>query len=145
MGAVAAQAQQAVQLGILIGLFHGGDFVNVVVLHHAHHLERGALCAQNGAAQRQDAAEVVLAHFLIVAVDEAAVAVQDAHDLHILTHAGVQCFCYAADGGVQTRTVAAGGQDSNTFFHSKALFHLVFSAGRAAQNKVCPGSCLFII
>ena len=31
-----------------MGLFHGGDFVNVVVLHHAHHLERGALCAQNG-------------------------------------------------------------------------------------------------
>ena len=38
----------------------------------------------------------------------------------------------AADGGVQTRTVAAGSQDSNTFFHSKALFHLVFSAARSA-------------
>ncbi len=84
------------------------------------------------AAQRQDAAEIVLAHLLVVAVDQAAVSVQDANDLHVIAHAGIQCFCYAADGGVQTRTVAAGSQDSNTFFHSKALFHLVFSAARSA-------------
>ena len=68
----------------------------------------------------------------IVRIDQAAVSVQDANDLHVIAHAGIQCFCYAADGGVQTRTVAAGSQDSNTFFHSKALFHLVFSAARSA-------------
>ena len=50
MGAVAAQTQQAVQLGGLVGLFHGGDLINVVVLHHTHHLKGGALGAQNGAA-----------------------------------------------------------------------------------------------
>ena len=132
VGAIAAQAQQAVQLGFLVGLFHGGNFINVVVLHHTHHFKGGALGAQNGAAQRQDAAEIVLAHLLVVAVDQATVSVQDANDLHVIAHAGIQCFCYAADGGVQTRTVAAGGQDSNTFFHSKALFHLVFSAARSA-------------
>ena len=132
VGAIAAQAQQAVQLGFLVGLFHGGNFINVVVLHHTHHLKRRALGAQNGAAQRQDAAEIVLAHLLVVAVNQAAVSVQDANDLHVIAHAGIQCFCYAADGGVQTRTVAAGSQDSNTFFHSKALFHLVFSAARSA-------------
>jgi hypothetical protein len=132
VGAIAAQAQQAVQLGFFVGLFHGGNFINVVVLHHTHHFKGGALGAQNGAAQRQDAAEIVLAHLLVVAVDQAAVSVQDANDLHVIAHAGIQCFCYAADGGVQTRTVAAGSQDSNTFFHSKALFHLVFSAARSA-------------
>ena len=41
---------QAVQLGFLVGLFHGGDLINVVVLNHTHQLEGGALGAQNGAA-----------------------------------------------------------------------------------------------
>ena len=50
VGAVAAQTQQAVQLCRLVGLFHGGDLINVVVLHHTHQLEGGALGAQNGAA-----------------------------------------------------------------------------------------------
>ena len=135
VGAIAAQAQQAVQLGFLVGLFHGGDFINVVVLHHAHHFKGGALGAQNGAAQRQDAAEVVLTHLFVIAVDETAVAVQDAHDLHILAHAGIQRFGYAADGGVQTRTITAGGQDSNTFFHSKALFHLLFSTAHSGSES----------
>ena len=50
VGAVAAQTQQAVQLRRLVGLFHSGDFINVVILHHTHQLEGGALGAQNGAA-----------------------------------------------------------------------------------------------
>ena len=50
VGAVAAQTQQTVQLCRLVGLFHGGDLINVVVLHHTHQLEGGALGAQNGAA-----------------------------------------------------------------------------------------------
>ena len=128
VGAIAAQAKQAVQLGVLVGLFHGGHFIDVVILHHAHHFKRRALGAQDGAAQGQNAAEIVLGHLLVVPVDQAAVAVQDADDLHVVTHAGVQCFCYTADGGVQARTVAAGGQDTNTFFHSKALFPLSFRA-----------------
>ena len=126
--AIAAQAKQAVQLGVLVGLFHGGHFIDVVILHNAHHFKRRALGAQDGAAQGQNAAEIVLGHLLVVPVDQAAVAVQDADDLHVVTHAGVQCFCYTADGGVQARTVAAGGQDTNTFFHSKALFPLSFRA-----------------
>ena len=100
VGAVAAQTQQTVELCGFVGLFHGGDLINVVVLHHTHQLEGGALGAQNGAAQGQDAAEVVLVHLTVVAVDQAAVTVGDAHDLHVIPHAGVQCFCNAADGGV---------------------------------------------
>ena len=51
VGAIAAQAKQAVQLGVLVGLFHGGHFIDVVILHHAHHFKRRALGAQDGAAQ----------------------------------------------------------------------------------------------
>ena len=134
MGAVAAQAEQAVQLCVLVGLFHGRDFIDLVVLDHAHQLEGGALGAQNGAAQCQDAAEVILAHLPVLAVDQAVVAVQDAHDLHIITHPGIQCLCHAANGCVQARAVAAGGQDANTFFHlTNPSFPLDLSRRRAGD------------
>ena len=127
VGAVAAEAEQAVQLGVLVGLFHGGDLVDLVLFHHAHELEGGALGAEDGAAQRQDAAEIVLGHLLVIAGDEAVVAVEDAHDLDVLAEPCIQGLCHAADGGVQAGTVAAGGQDANTFFHlAKSLFPLIF-------------------
>ena len=80
-----------------------------------HHLEGGALGAQNGAAQGQQAAEIVRLHLLVVAVDQAVIAVQDADDLDVFAHADVERFRHAADGRVQTGAVAAGGQDANTF------------------------------
>ena len=70
--------------------------------------------------------------FTFVAVDQAAVTVGDAHDLHVISHAGVQCFCNAADGGVQARTIAARSQDTNTFFHSNTLFH--YHSGKAERS-----------
>ena len=50
VGAVAAQTKQAVQLCVLVGLFHGGDLVDLVLFHYPHHLKRGAFGAQDGAA-----------------------------------------------------------------------------------------------
>ena len=136
VGAVAAQAEQAVQPGFLVGLFHGGHLVHVVVFHHPHHLEGGALGAQNGAAQRQDAPEVVLLHLLVVPGDEAVVPVQDAHDLHVVAHAGVQGFCHAADGSVQARAVAAGGQDADTFFHIRIPSFPLILPARAGNYQL---------
>ncbi len=78
-------------------------------------------------AQRQDAAEIVLAHLLVFTGDEAVVAVQDAHDLDVLAEPCIQGFGHAADGGVQAGTVAAGGQDTNTFFHIEQPSFLPFS------------------
>ena len=127
VGAVAAEAEQTVELGVLVGLFHGRDLVDLVLFHHAHQLEGGALGAEDGAAQRQDAAEIVLAHLLVFAGDEAVVAVQDAHDLDVLAEPCIQGFGHAADGGVQAGTVAAGGQDTNTFFHIEQPSFLPFS------------------
>ena len=135
VGAVAAQAEQTVELCVLIGLLHGCDLVDLVFFHNAHQLEGGALGAQNGAAQRQDAPEVVFRHLLVVAGDQAMVAVQDAHDLDAVAHSGIQSFCHAADGGVQAGAVAAGGQDANTFFH--LVISLVFSEFPTRAGKVC--------
>ena len=130
VGAVAAEAEQTVELGVLVGLFHGRDLVDLVLFHHAHQLEGGALGSEDGAAQRQDAAEIVLAHLLVFAGDEAVVAVQDAHDLDVLAEPSIQGFGHAADGGVQAGTVAAGGQDTNTFFHIEQPSFLPFSLRR---------------
>ena len=77
---------------------------------------------------------VILAHLPVFAVDQAVVAVQDAHDLHIITHPGIQCLCHAANGCVQARAVAAGGQDANTFFHlTNPSFPLDLSRRRAGD------------
>src|SRR5699024_92087 len=131
VGAVAAQTEQAVQLEVVVGLFHGGDLVDLVLLNDLHHLEGGALGAQNGAAQGQQAAEIVRLHLLVVAVDQAVIAVQDADDLDIFAHADVERFRHAADGRVQTGAVAAGGQDANTFLHDKPSFHFACRVPRA--------------
>ena len=126
-----------VQPGVLVGLLHGGNFIDVVVLHNAHHLEGRALGAEDGAAQRQDAPEVVLRHLFVVARDEAVVAVEDAHDLNIVAHAGVQRLGYAADGRIQARAVAAGGQDTNTFFHfANPSFPQFYPHGRGNSDTI---------
>ena len=135
MGAVAAQTQQTVELCVLVGLFHGGDLVDLVLLDHAHHLKRGALGAEDGTAQSQDAAEVVLGHILEIAVDQAMISVQDTNDLHVVPHAGVQRFGDAADGRVQARAVTAGSEDTNTFFQCKSLFSFFLSGDRQPEGQ----------
>ena len=116
VGAVAAQAEQAVQFGLLIGLFHRLDLVDVVLLDDAHFLERGALCAKDGAAHRQDAGKLAGVHVAEIAVDQAVIAVEHADDLHLVAHTLIQCLGSTADGGVQAGAVAAGSQNTDTFF-----------------------------
>ena len=95
VGAVATQAEQAIQLGGAVVLFHGGYLVHLVFLHHTHLFEGSALGAQDGTAHRQDAGKFVRGHLAVVAVDEAVVSVQDADDFHFIAHAVVQRFGHA--------------------------------------------------
>ncbi len=92
--------------------------VDLVFFHHAHQLEGVRLVPRMVPPSVQDAAEIILAHLLVFAGNEAVVAIQDAHDLDVLAEPCIQGFGHAADGGVQAGTVAAGGQDTNTFFIS---------------------------
>ena len=127
MGAVAAQAEQAVQFGGAVVFLHRGNLVHLVLLDHAHLFERGALGAQNGAAHGQNAGELVRGHLPEVAVDQAVVAVHDADDLDLIAHAVVQRFGHAAQGSVQAGAVAAGSQNTNTNRHCKNLPLLIYS------------------
>ena len=119
VGAVAAQAKQTIQLGGAVVLLHGGYLVHLVFLDHTHLFKGGTLGAQDGAAHGQNAGKLVRAHFAVVAVDQAVVAVHDTYDLDLAAHAVVQRLGYTADGGVQARAVAAGSQDANTNRHKK--------------------------
>src|SRR5699024_4911433 len=118
-----AQAEQAVQVEVVVGLFHGGDLVHLVLPDHLHHLEGGALGAQDGAAQGQQPAEIVRLHLLVVAVDPPVVDVQDHYELDVVADPVVQRSVHAADGRVQGGAVAAGGQDANTFLHDTPSVH----------------------
>ena len=120
MGAVAPQAQEAVQLHLGVVLLHGLHLVDVVLAHHPHELEGGALGAQDGAAHRQDAGELAGLHHPPVPVDQAGVAVGDADDLYmVLAQALIEGLGHPPQSGVQTRAVAPRGQDTHTFFHTE--------------------------
>ena len=119
VGAVAAQAEQAVQLGFLVGLFHGGDFVHLVLPHHAHHLERRALGSEDRSADRQDAGKLTGVHIAVIAANQSVIAIHDADDLNLVPHALIEGLGHAADGCVQARAVAARSEDTNTHFHNK--------------------------
>ena len=121
VGAVAAQTQQAVQLGGAVVFLHRGNLVHLVVLNHAHFFEGGALGAQNGSAYGQNAGKFIRGHLTVVAVDQAVIAVHNANDLNFIAHPVIQRLGHAAQGSVQAGAVAARSQDTNTNRHSKNL------------------------
>ena len=113
--AVAAQSHQAVELEILVGLFHGGDLVHAALVDHPHVAERLTAGSQNGAAQSKDAGELLFAHLLILALDEPAVAVADANDLRVKELVG--CARHAADSRIEAGAVATAGQNADSALH----------------------------
>ena len=115
--AVAAQGDQAVQLQILVGFLHRGDFVHIIIADDAHVAEGRAGCAENGTAQGQNAGKLIPGHDLIVAFDQPSVSVMNANDLgikHFISGTG-----YAPNGRIQAGTVSAAGQNTDSFFHKK--------------------------
>ena len=66
------------------------------------------------------------------------ITVQDANDLNAVAHACIQRFGHAADGGVQARAVAAGGQDANSFFQCGSLFSYLSPAGQMQVGQRMP-------
>ena len=121
MSAIAPQAEQAVQLHVLVVFLHGVDLVHVVVAHYPHQLEGGAFGAQDRTAHRQNAGKLIGLHHPPVAVDQAGITVDNADDLHILAKALIQRLGHTPDGCVQARAVSPGCQDTYTFFHSRFL------------------------
>ena len=136
VGAVAAQSDQTIQLEILIGLFHRSNLVHAVFFHHAHVAERTAAGAQNGAAQGEDTGELLLAHLLILAFDQAAITVADTDDLRIKKLVG--CAGNAADGCIQAGAIPAAGENTDFSFHKDdLLFVTLIITSRAFLGNGC--------
>ena len=113
--AIAAESDKAVKFQILVGLFHRGNLVHVILANLAHIAEGRARRAKNRAAKGQDAGELAALHLLIVARDESPIAVVDADNLRVkqfIRRAG-----HAADCRVQAGAVAAAGQNTDSSFH----------------------------
>ena len=147
-GAVAADGHDAVQSQQLAGII--GLLLPCL---GAELLAAGGI--QDGAAPVDDAADAGAVHLHEVAVDEALPAAADAHHLDAPAQGAAH---HGADGGVHTRRVAAGGQDTDAFycvFHStytsvimslclpSILFHdIVYHGGRRkATVEISAGLC----
>ena len=115
MRAVSAKRYQAIQLQIFIGFFHGGNLVHAVGLYDTHVAKGPAAGAKDGSAQRKNAGELLFGHFLIFAVNQSTVTVTDADNFRVKHFIGGTG--HAADGRVQSRAVAAAGENTNSALH----------------------------
>src|SRR5690606_14437301 len=102
--AVAADADEAVEVLVLNGVLHG--------LHAAFDLVRvAAVGAEHRAAHDEDAGDVIAVQRPGVAVDDTAPAVAEAHDrAAVLRRAALHD---GTDRRVEARAVSAAGQDSD--------------------------------
>ena len=117
VGAVAAQNDQTVEFIFFAGfqhLFQSG-LAAVFLRRQAHRFERLAGGSQNGTAQCQDARKIIAVHLADVVLNQSAVSVPHAIQLHIVAKAAVKGFCHTAQSGVESLAVAAAGQ--HCYFH----------------------------
>ena len=113
-GAVAAQHEQAVELELVVGVDHRGNLLNAVLARDVEQLEGRAAGTQDGAAAGEDAGEVGGCHHAELAVDETAVAVLKAVDLHGLLALVYECLHDAAHGGIERLAVAAAREQADS-------------------------------
>ena len=102
VGTVAAQDDQAVELIFPVIFQHHVQLGLAAKFRHgqAHRFKRLAGGAQNGAAQGEDAGKIAGVHLADVPVDQSAVSVPDAVDVHILSKDFIQRLADAAQSGV---------------------------------------------
>ena len=115
MRAVSAEDDQAVKAGAAAGIEHFLELCCLVLLCLLHGLERLARGSEDRSAAREDIGKILRLHGVIVALDEAAVAVADAIDGHGGPEFLIQRLCHASQGRIQALAVAAGCQ--HTDFH----------------------------
>ena len=112
--AVAAQNDQTVKACLFHRVQHFIQLGLLAVLDGlAHFLERLARCTENGAADRQNIRKILGQHFVVIALDQTAVAVPNTIDGYFISQFVIQCFRYTAQCRVQPLTVAAAGQHTN--------------------------------
>ena len=111
MGAVAAQAQQAVQLGSAV-VFSSSrrPCPPCRPQPRAFFLKGCAWVPRMVPPTVRMPGKLVGGHLAVVAVDQAVIAVHNANDLNFIAHPVIQRLSHAAQGSVQAGAVAAGSQ-----------------------------------
>ena len=137
--AVTAENNQTVQLHVVVGLNHLCDLINAVFVLVAHIFKRLARSAENGAANRQNAGKVARRHEAVFSLNESLVSILKAVDFYFLAVFLIQRFCNAAQGRVQSLTIAAACQHTNSFHAGSSFYksHSFDSACRFALSLGC--------
>ena len=123
LGAVAAHNDETIQVQAVVGAHHVRKQAVAVFVHD---VLAGNIAlaggAKDGAALGEDAGEVLGFHVLVIALNEPAIAVVHAIDLHI-GDALEQSLAHAADGRVETLTIPAAGDQTDAChsFHNRDL------------------------
>ena len=115
--AVAAQADQAIEAEPVVGLDGPRRHVDGLAVGQRHLVRLLAAGAEDGAAQRQDAGDIVQVQHARMVFDQAAKALLDADDLDVeIAHGRLGD---AANGRVEPGTIAAAGQDADALDHHR--------------------------
>ena len=113
-GSVAAAHDQAVQLQLVVGLLHGLDFVDAVLIGLTDGLERNTARSQDCAAPCEDALEVLSCEDAEFSVDQALVAVLKSVEFHGLLGVVHDALEDAAHGRVECLAVTAACQKTDS-------------------------------
>ena len=113
-GAVSAAHDQAVQLQLVIGLFHGLYLVDAVLVRNADGLEGAAACAQDRAASGQYTLEISSGQDPEFPVDQALIAIFKAIKFNRFLGVVDNTLVYAAKGRIQGLAVAAACQHTDS-------------------------------
>ena len=119
MCAVAAENYQAVQLQLIIGLFHRRHFVDTVCAGLTDQLVRSTAAAKDCAALCQNTRKIVIRHQTELSVDQSLITVLKAIDFNVF-RAVIKHLCHASHRCIQCLTVAAAGQHTYSL-HPKVL------------------------
>ena len=135
--AAAPQADQRVEMVLLIGLEHDARHVHGLVAH-GHLVGLVAAGAQDGAAHGEDTRERWPGEAHGAVLHQPAETVAKADDLHAVC--ADARLAHATDRGVEPRAVAAGGEDAYELGHGWLLSGLVVLFARIAAGlgvEVC--------
>ena len=126
LGSVSAEDNQAVEAEFVVSLLHGFHFVEAFFIRHTHQLERLTGCSDDRSALGKDTREIFGCQKAVFAIDQAFIAILKTVDLHLVESIG-KSFDYASHGSVECLTVAAAGQESDSFYHLYPPFLCCFA------------------
>ena len=118
---VSTQDHQTVKLQFVIILFHGLHLIQAILIRLSHQLKRRSGTSQDRSSLCQDTGKISAREHSEIAVDQSFITVQKSVDLYFLRSVH-HCFHNATHSGIQSLTIAAAGQHTDSFHHCSLLY-----------------------